>query len=113
MKWLIISLIFVASADGQVKIGGGAKMSGGTKVISSLSLAALPQVWANNHECDPPGGIFNVTKTLGTDFTGNAAGINAAISAWASDPDEWYLLQVPVGTYNTSSPLSITSQVTF
>ena len=72
----------------------------------------LPQNWANNHECDPPGGTFNVTKTLGTDFTGNAAGINAAISAWASDPDEWYLLQIPVGTYNTSSPLPITSQVT-
>ena len=51
-------------------------------------------------------------QNTGNGFHWNAAGINAAISAWASDPDEWYLLQIPVGTYNTSSPLPITSQVT-
>lgn len=76
-------------------------------IASAQSNPTLPQAWANNHECDPPGGVYDVTRTMGTDYTSNAAGLNKAISDWAGAADQWWHILVPHG-----STLQVTSQVT-
>src|SRR3982074_1748817 len=76
-------------------------------IASAQSNPTLPQAWANNHECDPPGGVYDVTRIMGTDYTNNAAGLNKAISDWTAAADQWWHILVPHG-----SILQVTSQVT-
>lgn len=63
-------------------------------------VAVLPQLWVNNHECDPPSGVYSVIKSVkasGGDYAGTQAGLNQAIADWVSGADEWELIQIDAG----------------
>lgn len=68
--------------------------------------ATLPRVFVNSgsttHDgiCSPPAGVYNKTITLST-LT--VAGLQAAMNAWGTDPDEWELLKIPHGTLLNSA----------
>jgi hypothetical protein len=115
MKFPILILL-ASFAVGQSTVGGSA--AAGSFTISGTAtqlpnFAQLPLNWADDQECNPPGGVFDITRIIGVNYTANAAGLNLAIQDWAtSGVDQWEALQVPFGTFTTASPLVISSQVT-
>jgi len=48
-------------AEGRWQITGAITMTGNTQGNPSSSAVALPIAWVDNHQCDPPGGICDVT----------------------------------------------------
>lgn len=92
------------SATGAFTIGYGNNINPG--------LLQLPLNWADDRECNPPGGIFDVTRVIGVNYTANAAGLNLALADWFAAPDQWEALQIPFATYATLSPLVINALVT-
>jgi len=71
------------------------------------SIAQLPQVWADDHECDPPGGVYDVTKTIPGDYT--AANAQQANVDWAAAADQWWKITVTHGT--VIAPLTMLAKV--
>ncbi len=68
MKWLALVLLSAAvfgEDTRQITVKGGVTVKGSTNIsIAGTPLpppitviAQLPQVWANDKECNPPGGI--------------------------------------------------------
>lgn len=81
-------------------------------------MAFLPVLWVNtgittnDGICSSaPGGVYDVDKTLGIDFTADMSGLGAAFTEWLGNPDQWYRLKIPPGTnihgssYNGDSAL--------
>lgn len=98
MNRLWVILLLTAAASGQVTIQGGVTTSGGVTFGSPASVAALaqlPQVWANDKECDPPG-AYDVTKTIPGDYT--AANAQQANVDWAAAADQSWHIVVAHGT---------------
>jgi len=71
------------------------------------AIAQLPLVWADDHECDPPGGVFTVTKTIPGDYT--AANAQQANVDWAAAADQWWHIVVTHGT--VIAPLTMLAKV--
>lgn len=108
MKWTAIILLAVTAAFAsdvpQITVKGGVTVKGSTNIsIAGTPLpppitviAQLPQVWANDHECDPPGGTYDVTKTIPGDYT--AANAQQANVDWQAAADQWWHIVVTHGT---------------
>lgn len=107
-KLVVLLLVYTTSVYGQTSVKGvtitGVNIGTSTTPVSgSVSPAALPQVWANDHECDPPGGVFDVVKTIPGDYT--TANAQQANVDWAAAPDQWWHIIVTHG--NTIAPLTM------
>ena len=76
----------------------------------------LPQLWVNDGECNPPGGVFDVVKTVKAngrgDYAYSQAGLNQAISDWVnSGVDQWERIAVDSNLTSSNQPLSGTTQI--
>jgi hypothetical protein len=83
---------------GETAVEGNIQVRIGTGPIVPITppIATLPQVWANDKECNPPGGTFDVVKTIPGDYT--AANAQQAWVDWAAAADQWWHIVVTHGT---------------
>lgn len=59
--------------------------------LANVPGVSLPQVWANDHECDPPGGVFDVVKHIPGDYT--IANAQQANVDWQAAADQsWHII---------------------
>ena len=77
----IFLLLLMSYASAQVTVKGGVVVSGGVSISSSAApnnpvVSTLPQTWANDKTCNPPGGVYDVTKTIPGSYPATWAGIN-------------------------------------
>lgn len=94
----VVWLLIASTALAQTTFNGKVSMSGNTSLGPPLftSVATLPQVWANDHECPSSSGPFDVTKTIPGDYTaGNAQQANVD---WAAAADQSWHIVVTHGT---------------
>lgn len=92
---LNVALMAQTSITGQVNISG----STSTQPIQPVAqagdfVAALPINWVNSHQCDAPGGVYDVDVTLGTQ---TIAALLTAVNVWAGGADQWYRIKIPAG----------------
>jgi hypothetical protein len=112
MKWFV-ALVLVGTISAQVTFKGGVKVRGGVNVGVAITpplspgFAMLPQVWADDHECDAPGGVYDVTKTIPGDYA--AANAQQANVDWAAAADQWWHIVVTHGT--VIAPLTMLAKV--
>lgn len=104
------------NVKGNIKVQGNISL--GFPLFSGLAaFAQLPLSWVDNHQCDPPGGIYNVTRSVkasGGFYPGTFAGLLSAYTDWKNAADEWWLIQVDAGLNIHSSTFdSNNSLVTF
>lgn len=121
MKRTFLLLIFLSTfayGQGSYTLGYGGAASGSftigygnSNVVNIPGYAQLPLNWADDQECNPPGGIFDVVRAVGVNYTANAAGFGLAFQDWVGASDQWFQLQVPVASFGTSNPVVIGSIV--
>lgn len=100
---LIIVLILAPMLMGQT-VGGNAQLNGTIGVGNSpTGIPRLPFAWVNSHVCDPPGGTYDVTKTIPGSYAATWAGINQAMTDWVAAPDQWWHVVITHGTLITGN----------
>lgn len=95
-----LNLGMAQGGEGKWSITGTITMTGTN--VSSLG-AQLPITWVDAHQCDPPGGTYDVDHTLSGNGDVGIANLLAEYAAWVAGPDEWYRVKVPAGTLLNSS----------
>lgn len=105
---IALVLFLATTALAQITVKGSVTMKGVT--VSGVGgsppaavFAQLPQIWANPHSCDPPGGVFDVEKTIPGDYAATWAGLNQAITDWVAAPDQWWRVKITHGTLITGN----------
>src|SRR6266851_5678684 len=96
---------------GSFKIGPSAAAAAQIACGPAAPAVQLPQIFGDDREVNPPNGTYDVTKTMGIDYTANAAGLNAVILDWTNAPDQWWHVLIPHGALGTTTPLIVTSKV--
>jgi len=84
-----------------VKITGVSINTPGTPPVQTI--AQLPQAWANDQTCNPPGGTYDVTKTIPGSYPATWAGINNAMTDWVAAADQWWHVVITHGTLITGN----------
>ena len=98
MRQFVFALLVTIPLSYQITVKGvkitGVQVSTQTSGLP-VGFAQLPLVWANDHECDPPG-AFDITKTIPGDYT--AANAQQANVDWQAAADQSWHIVVAHGT---------------
>lgn len=107
-QFLALLLLYTTSVYGQTKTKGvtitGVSINTNTTPPIFNSVATLPQVWGDDNECNPPGGVFDVVKHIPGDYTtANAQQANVDYAAEGVN-HSWNVI---VTHGNTIAPLTM------
>ena len=92
-RLLIIVFLLTGASLAQLTEKGNISFKGIVQFQTpSTIFAALPVLWVNSHECDPPGGVYTEADvTLGTQ---TVAALVTAMGQWAGG---WRRIKIPAG----------------
>src|SRR5215469_8750987 len=96
-------MLLAASAVAQITVQGVTITDVNISTPGNVFVAFLPQAWANDQTCNPPGGTYDVTKTIPGSYAATWAGINQAMTDWVAAADQWWHVVITHGTLITGS----------
>jgi hypothetical protein len=110
-KAALLIILLVGGAGAQVTLGGGVQIKGGVSVNGTMSVLPpagpgapmLPQVWVNTQVCYPPGGTYDVVKTIPGSYAATMAGLQQSMTDWVAAADQWWHVVITHGTLITGS----------
>jgi len=108
---LALVLMSATHALAQITSQGGAKINGGSSLTGMTTglppagpgVPMLPQAWVDTQICYPPGGTYDVVKTIPGNYAATMAGLQQSMTDWVAAADQWWHVIIAHGTLITGS----------